>query len=75
MDSGPWVRDDNFGLVKGRKSQIDRANGLLFDGFECAIPQSDAMKSAAVKLDVVREIDVHDSAIVERMSGRRGHQP
>jgi adenylate kinase len=31
------------------------------------------MKAAGVKLDVVLEIDVPDSAIVERMSGRRAH--
>jgi adenylate kinase len=33
------------------------------------------MKAAGVKLDVVLEIDVPDSAIVERMSGRRAHLP
>jgi adenylate kinase len=31
------------------------------------------MKQAGVKLDVVLEIDVPDSAIIERMSGRRVH--
>jgi adenylate kinase len=31
------------------------------------------MKAAGVKLDYVLEIDVPDSAIVERMSGRRVH--
>ena len=31
------------------------------------------MKAAGVKLDMVLEIDVPDSAIVERMSGRRVH--
>jgi adenylate kinase family enzyme len=31
------------------------------------------MKAAGVKLDVVLEIDVPDSAIIERMSGRRAH--
>jgi adenylate kinase len=31
------------------------------------------MRAAGVKLDVVLEIDVPDSAIVERMSGRRVH--
>ena len=31
------------------------------------------MKAAGVKLDVVLEIDVPDTAIVERMSGRRVH--
>jgi adenylate kinase len=31
------------------------------------------MKAAGVKLDFVLEIDVPDSAIIERMSGRRVH--
>ena len=35
----------------------------------------DAMKAAGVKLDYVLEIDVPFDAIIERMSGRRSHQP
>jgi adenylate kinase len=74
MDSGGLVSDDIIiGLVKERITQADCANGFLFDGFPRTIPQADAMKAAGVKLDVVLEIDVPDSAIVERMSGRRAH--
>ena len=75
MDSGALVSDDIIiGLVKERIAQADCANGFLFDGFPRTIPQADAMKTAGVKLDVVLEIDVPDSAIIERMSGRRVHQ-
>jgi len=74
MDSGGLVSDEIIiGLVKERITQPDCANGFLFDGFPRTIPQADAMKAAGVKLDVVLEIDVPDSAIVERMSGRRSH--
>jgi adenylate kinase len=74
MNSGGLVSDDIIiGLVKERITQADCANGFLFDGFPRTIPQADAMKAAGVKLDVVLEIDVPDSAIVERMSGRRAH--
>ena len=74
MDSGGLVSDDIIiGLVKERITQADCASGFLFDGFPRTIPQADAMKAAGVKLDVVLEIDVPDSAIVERMSGRRVH--
>ncbi|WP_310386354.1 adenylate kinase [Roseateles sp.] len=74
MDAGGLVGDDIIiGLVKERIAQPDCANGFLFDGFPRTIPQADAMKSAGVKLDLVLEIDVPDSAIVERMSGRRVH--
>jgi adenylate kinase len=76
MDVGALVGDDIIiGLVKERIVQPDCANGFLFDGFPRTIPQADAMKAAGVKLDVVLEIDVPDASIVERMSGRRVHQP
>jgi adenylate kinase len=74
MDSGALVSDDIIiGLVKERIAQPDCTNGFLFDGFPRTIPQAEAMKSAGVRLDYVLEIDVPDSAIVERMSGRRVH--
>jgi len=74
MDSGGLVSDDIIiGLVKERIAQPDCAKGFLFDGFPRTLPQADAMKAAGVKLDMVLEIDVPDSAIVERMSGRRVH--
>ncbi|MBL0147778.1 MAG: adenylate kinase [Ideonella sp.] len=76
MDAGGLVSDDIIiGLVKERITQPDCANGFLFDGFPRTIPQAEAMKNAGVKLDLVLEIDVPDEAIIERMSGRRVHQP
>ncbi|MFZ6749502.1 adenylate kinase [Undibacterium sp. Ren11W] len=74
MDAGGLVSDDIIiGLVKDRLTQSDCANGYLFDGFPRTTPQADAMKDAGVSIDYVLEIDVPDSAIVERMSGRRVH--
>jgi adenylate kinase len=74
MDAGGLVSDSIIiGLVKERIAQPDCAGGFLFDGFPRTIPQADAMKAAGVKLDLVLEIDVPDSAIIERMSGRRSH--
>jgi len=74
MDSGALVSDDIIlGLVKERIAQPDCAAGFLFDGFPRTIVQADALKANGVKLDYVLEIDVPDSAIVERMSGRRVH--
>jgi adenylate kinase len=76
MDSGGLVSDEIIiGLVKERIAQPDCANGFLFDGFPRTLPQADAMKAAGVKLDLVLEIDVPDEAIIERLSGRRVHQP
>ena len=74
MDAGGLVSDDLIiGLVKDRLTQPDCAGGYLFDGFPRTIPQADAMKSANVRIDYVLEIDVPDSDIIERMSGRRMH--
>ncbi|RZL01351.1 MAG: adenylate kinase [Rubrivivax sp.] len=74
MDAGGLVGDDIIiGLVKERIAQPDCAKGFLFDGFPRTIPQADAMKAANVNLDIVLEIDVPDSSIIDRMSGRRVH--
>ncbi len=74
MDSGALVSDDIIiGLVKERLKEPDCAGGYLFDGFPRTIPQADAMKAANVALDFVLEIDVPDSEIIERLSGRRVH--
>ncbi len=76
MDSGALVSDDIIiGLVKERIALPDCANGFLFDGFPRTLPQAEAMKSAGVRIERVLEIDVPQGAIIERMSGRRSHQP
>ncbi|MBP6724022.1 MAG: adenylate kinase, partial [Halioglobus sp.] len=74
MDAGGLVSDDIIiGLVKERIRQADCTNGFLFDGFPRTIPQAEAMVEAGVDLDHVVEIAVADSAIVDRLSGRRVH--
>jgi len=74
MDSGALVSDDIIiGLVRERITQPDCAKGFLFDGFPRTLPQAEALRKAAVKIDCVLEIDVPFQAIVERMSGRRAH--
>ena len=76
MDAGQLVPDDLIiSLVKERVAQPDCAKGFLLDGFPRTIPQADALKSAGIAIDYVLEFDVPDEVIVERMSGRRVHQP
>jgi adenylate kinase len=76
MDTGALVSDDIIvGLVKERLRAGDTAAGFLFDGFPRTIPQAEAMKDAGVNLDYVLEIDVPQSDIIDRMSGRRVHPP
>ena len=74
MDSGGLVPDAVIiGMVQERIKEADCKNGFLFDGFPRTIPQAEAMKNAGVGIDYVVEIDVPDSAIMERMTGRRSH--
>ena len=74
MDAGGLVSDDIIiNLVKERIKDKDCAKGFLLDGFPRTIPQAEAMKQAGVQVDYVVEIDVADSEIIQRMSGRRVH--
>ncbi len=74
MDAGGLISDEIIiNLVKERIKEADCAHGFLFDGFPRTIPQAEAMKQAGVAIDFVVEIDVADSEIVQRMSGRRVH--
>ena len=74
MDAGGLVSDEIIiNLVKERIKEKDCEKGFLFDGFPRTLPQAEAMKQAGVEIDYVVEIDVADSEIVQRMSGRRVH--
>jgi len=74
MDAGQLVTDDIIiGLVKDRIAEDDCKNGYLLDGFPRTLPQADAVTNAGIEIDAVIEIDVPDSEIVARMSGRRAH--
>lgn len=76
MDRGDLVSDDIIiGLVKERIQESDCENGFLFDGFPRTLAQADAMKEAGVPIDAVIEIDVDHGEIIQRMSGRRIHEP
>ncbi len=74
MDSGKLVTDEIIiGLVKDRIAEDDCKNGFLLDGFPRTLAQADAVTNAGINIDAVIEIDVADSEIVKRMSGRRAH--
>ena len=76
MNSGSLVSDDIIiELIKERTAQDDCRNGFLFDGFPRTIPQADALKEQGIRIDYVVEIAVEDDEIVERLSGRRIHEP
>jgi adenylate kinase len=76
IDGGNLVSDGIIiGLVKERIKEPDCAKGFLFDGFPRTIPQAQAIKDSGIQIDFVVVIELADSAIVKRMSGRRVHLP
>jgi adenylate kinase len=76
MEQGGLVSDEIIiALVKERLKQDDCKNGFLFDGFPRTLVQAEALKKAGIFLDHVIEIAVDDDEIIQRISGRRIHQP
>ena len=74
MGSGALVPDQLIiELVRERIQDSDCIQGFLLDGFPRTIPQAEAMKEAAITIDMVIEIDVPDNVILDRLSGRRTH--
>lgn len=74
MDAGELVSDDLIlGLVKERIAKDDCKNGYLFDGFPRTIAQAEGMRAEGIGIDVVVELQLADSEIIRRMSGRRIH--
>ncbi|MCX7120460.1 MAG: adenylate kinase [Gammaproteobacteria bacterium] len=74
MDAGSLVSDDIIiDLVKERITHPDCLKGFLFDGFPRTITQADALRHQHVRLDHVINIEVPDSDIIVRMSGRLMH--
>ncbi|HEX8391133.1 MAG TPA: adenylate kinase [Longimicrobium sp.] len=76
MDAGQLVSDDIvLGLVRERLSRPDAAAGAIFDGYPRNVAQAASLDALLAELgrriDAVVYLDVHDDAIVERMSGRR----
>ena len=76
MDAGNLASDDVIvSLVKDRIKEEDCKNGFLFDGFPRTIPQADALENQEIFVNVVLELTLKDELIINRMSGRRVHQP
>ncbi|ATF09137.1 Adenylate kinase [Candidatus Enterovibrio altilux] len=74
IDAGQLVSDEVIiSLVKERIHQDDCEKGFLLDGFPRTIPQANGLKNIGVMIDYVFELNVADSVIIERMSGRRAH--
>lgn len=76
ISKGNLVPDDvTIALVKERLSQDDCANGYLLDGFPRTIVQAEALAQLSSEInrpiDLVINVDVDESKLIDRISGRR----
>lgn len=76
MDQGLLVPDElTVKILLDRVAMEDCAKGYVLDGFPRTIPQAEVLDEALVKLgdkiDYAINVDVPDSNIINRMSGRR----
>ena len=72
IDAGNLVPDEVvIGIIKERLSENDCKNGYILDGFPRTIPQAEALDKLGFEIDAALSIEVADSEIVKRMSGRR----
>ena len=72
MDEGSLVPDELIlGIVADRVSQPDCQNGFILDGVPRTLAQAEALEAKGVVIDHVVSIEVDDSEIEGRMTGRR----
>lgn len=76
METGGLVPDEVvLGIVRERLAEPDCGNGFVLDGFPRTIPQADALVSILTEMnsgiDHVISLEVENSEIVFRLSGRR----
>jgi len=72
MDEGSLVPDELIlGIVADRVAQPDCRNGFILDGVPRTLAQAEALEAKGVRIDHVISIEVDDSEIEGRMTGRR----
>ena len=72
MDSGMLVDDATvMDLVSARIAKEDCVNGFILDGVPRTLSQAKAIDAAGIPIDYVISIEIDDSVIEARMTGRR----
>ena len=72
MENGLLVPDDVImGIVAERVAQPDCQNGFILDGVPRTLAQAEALEANGVRIDHVVSIEIDDSVIEGRMTGRR----
>ena len=84
LDAGKLVPDElTIDIVRDRLSQADAADGFLLDGFPRNVAQAEELDriladngvapkaGGAAYLDIVLDLEVDNSEVIKRISGRR----
>ena len=72
MDNGSLVPDDVvLDIVAERVSRSDCAAGFILDGVPRTLAQAEALEARGIHIDHVISIEIDDSVIAGRMTGRR----
>ena len=72
MDEGALVPDELIlGIIGDRVAQDDCAKGFILDGVPRTLAQAEALEAKGIRIDHVVSIEVDDSVIEGRMTGRR----
>jgi len=70
IDQGKLIPDEK--MIPVLEEEMKRyPEGVLLDGFPRTIPQAEALEKADVNIDKVIDVEVPDSEIIERITGRR----
>ena len=72
MDNGLLVPDEVImDIVAERVTQPDCRNGFILDGVPRTLAQAEALEARGIRIDHVISIEIDDSIIAGRMTGRR----
>ena len=72
MEEGSLVPDDVIlDIVAERVAKDDCANGFILDGVPRTLAQAEALEARGIRIDHVISIEIDDSIIEGRMTGRR----
>ena len=72
MDAGKLVPDEVIiGIIQERLAQSDCAGGFILDGVPRTIAQAQALDAHGIHFDAVLSLEIADSVIEARMTGRR----
>ncbi|MGW7621991.1 adenylate kinase [Streptomyces antimycoticus] len=76
MDAGNLLPDElTIAMAKDRMQQPDAESGFLLDGFPRNVSQAEALdellKTEAITLDAVLDLEVPEGEVIKRIAGRR----